>query len=608
MFRFFEQLTNPFPADTPRQPPNTVIAFCRHYLRGFGKYMALMACLTALIAFLEVMLFDFLGQLVDWLTNKPVESLLVEEWKTLLVMGFVVLVVLPLAELFHSLLSFQTLMPNHAMSIRWQTHRYLLGQSYRFYQNEFAGRIATKMMQTATATRDTVSKLLDVLLYISIYFIGMVSLVASADSIYLLPFGIWLGCYSSLLFYFIPRLRKAAAKQADAQSIMTGRVVDSYTNFSTIKLFSHTLREANYAREGMQGFLNAVRPVLRLITQLNVAIWLLNAFLIFTVAALSIHLWQLGLVSAGAITIAISLTLRLNGMAQWVMWEVSSLFQNIGTVQDGISTLSQPQAVVDQADARTLDVSQGEIQFNHVGFTYGNQPAVINNLSLKIKPGEKIGLVGPSGAGKSTLASLLLRFHDIESGSITIDGQNIADVSQESLRATIGMVSQDTSLLHRSIKENIGYGHPTATDADIIDAAKKAHADEFIQTLSDGEGRQGYDVKVGERGIKLSGGQRQRIAIARVLLKDAPILILDEATSALDSEVESAIQSNLNQLMQNKTVIAIAHRLSTIAEMDRLIVLDNGAIVEEGSHTELLNKKGVYAQLWQRQSGGFIAD
>ncbi len=582
--------------------------FCRHYTQGVEPQLLLMSCLTALIAIMEVTLFGFLGQLVDWLSTKQPDTLWQDEGNTIILLGLLILIGLPLTVYLHSSIVHQALLGNYPMRIRWQAHRYLLGQSVSFYQDEFAGRIATKVMQTALSVRESVMKMLDVLLFVSVYFVGMLVVIASADWRLIAPLLVWFMVYFAILRFFIPRLRRISARQADARSLMTGSIVDTYTNIMTVKLFSHSRREADYAQDSMQGFLDTVHPQMRLVTLLNVSVWSANAVLIFSISALSIWLWSIAAVTTGAIAVAIGLALRLNGMSQWIMWEVSSLFENIGAVQDGMNTLSQPRDVQDQAHASKLEVSQGKIEFNDVSFAYDKENDVLHRLNLSLKPGEKLGIVGRSGAGKSTLVNLLLRFHEVPRGRILIDDQDIAEVTQESLRANIGMVTQDTSLLHRSVRENILYGRPSANDAAMIAAAKQAEAHDFIQQLSDPHGRQGYDAHVGERGVKLSGGQRQRIAIARVLLKDAPILILDEATSALDSEVEAAIQASLYRLMEGKTVIAIAHRLSTIAAMDRLVVLDEGRIVEEGNHEELLRRGGLYAQLWARQSGGFIGE
>ena len=607
MFRFFERLTNPFPQQEPAQPPAGIARFIRHYSRGMELPLLAMAVLTAVLAALEVSLFGFMGQLVDWLAVKDPATFWQTEQKTLIGMGLLTLVVIPLLVLIHSAILHQTLLGNYPMAIRWQAHRYLLKQSLSFYQNDFAGRISTKVMQTSLAVRETVTKILDVMVYVLVYFGSMLYLVAEADLRLVVPLLVWLFLYILMQIYFIPRLKDVASRQADARSDMTGRIVDSYTNISTIKLFSHTSREAEYAKESMQRFLDPVYEQMRLVTWLNFSVQTLNYSLVFSVAATSIWLWTAQAVSIGAIAIAVSLALRLNGMSQWIMWEVSSLFENIGTVADGITTLAQPQQVVDAKDAKPLQVNGGNIEFNNVDFHYGNtERLVLNQLNLQIKPGEKIGLVGRSGAGKSTLVNLLLRFYDIPSGRVLIDGQDISAVSQESLRAQIAMVTQDTSLLHRSVRENILYGKPNATEAELMAAIRAAEADLFIDELTDPKGNSGPNAQVGERGVKLSGGQRQRIAIARVLLKNAPILILDEATSALDSEVEAAIQQGLNRLMENKTVIAIAHRLSTIAAMDRLIVLDQGRIVEQGTHQQLIASGGIYAQLWAHQTGGFI--
>lgn len=613
MLRLFERFINPFPPEHPSQPPKGLFAFCRHYTRGMEIPLGLMSLLTALLAILEVSLFSFMGQLVDWLVDKDPQTLFSEEGEQLLWMAVMVVVALPLVVLLHALLVHQTLLGNYPMKIRWLGHRYLLNQSMTFYQDDFAGRLATKVMQTALSVRETVMKLLDVMVYILVYFGSVLAVVASADVRLVLPMLVWLGLYIVTQMYFVPRLKRVATDQADARSTMTGRVVDSYTNIQTVKLFAHTRREADYARDSMQGFMDTVYRQMRLATGLNVTVNVINYLLAFAVAAISIWLWADSAISVGAIAIAISLALRINGMAQWIMWEVGSLFENLGTVADGMNTLSQPQQITDRPDAQQLQIKQGEIALNKVGFYYqGNDDSqnkqVFEQLDLTIKAGEKVGLVGRSGAGKSTLVNLLLRFYDINQGNILIDGQNICDVTQDSLRAQIGMVTQDTSLLHRSVRENILYGRPDASDAELWDAIEKAEAADFIRELHDPMGNTGLDAQVGERGVKLSGGQRQRIAIARVLLKDAPILILDEATSALDSEVEAAIQQSLYRLMENKTVIAIAHRLSTIAAMDRLIVMDQGRIVEQGSHQQLLAQNGIYAQLWAHQTGGFIGD
>ncbi len=608
MYSFFERLVAAFPPEEPAQPPRGLFAFCRHYTRGAEWPLVIMSALTATVAVLEVLLFGFMGQLVDWLSSKERATFWEEESGTLMLMGLVPLVALPLAGVLHSLITHQALLGNYPMSIRWLAHRYLLRQSVSFYANDFAGRIATKVMQTALSVREAVMKLLDVMMFVTVYFFAMLVLVAQSDWRLTLPMAIWLIFYILIQSYFVPRLKKVSTDQAEARAMMTGRIVDSYSNISTVKLFSYTQRESEYAREGMDAFMDTVHKQMRLGTGLNISVQVINHLLSFSVAALSIWLWLQDSISVGAIAIAIALALRLNGMAHWIMWEISALFENIGTVADGMETLSQPLLIQDKDQAVDLNVTAGQIKFDHVGFHYGEQKRVLENLSLNIQPGEKVGIVGRSGAGKSTVVNLLMRFHDVESGQITIDNQNLRDVKQDSLRAQIGMVTQDTALLHRSVRENLLYGRPDATEDEMVDAAKKAEAHEFILGLTDPEGRTGYDAHVGERGVKLSGGQRQRVAIARVLLKDAPILILDEATSALDSEVEAAIQASLYKLMEGKTVIAIAHRLSTIAALDRLIVLDDGDIAEQGTHAELLDQKGIYAQLWEHQTGGFLGE
>ncbi|HEU4986559.1 MAG TPA: ABC transporter ATP-binding protein [Rhizobiaceae bacterium] len=606
MFAWFEKRLDPFPPEEPVEPPKSLVAFCLHYTKGAWPYIAMDVVLVAAIAITEVWMFGFLGRIVDWLSVQNRETFLATEGWKLATMAAIVLVALPLTVLLQSLVHTQTLMGNYPMRIRWQVHRYLLKQSMSFYQDEFAGRIATKLMQTALAVRECVIKLIDVLNYVIVYFLGVLFIVGSADLRLAAPLGVWFLLYVGLLCYFVPRLGKVSAEQADARSTMTGRVVDSYTNIQTVKLFSHARREAAYAKEGMANFMETVYRSMRLVTSLYGLLYLLNSMLLATVAGLAIWLWLGSLISIGAVAVALGLVLRLWGMSQWIMWEVSALFENIGTVRDGINSISLPRLVEDRPGAGEITVDRGEIAFENIRFHYGKQGGVIDNLSLKIEPGEKVGLVGRSGAGKSTLVNLLLRFYDLEGGRILIDGQDIANVRQDSLRAQIGMVTQDTSLLHRSVRENILYGRPDADEAMMLEAARRAEALDFIAGLTDPKGRKGFDAHVGERGVKLSGGQRQRIAIARVMLKDAPILILDEATSALDSEVEAAIQENLYRLMEGKTVIAIAHRLSTIAAMDRLVVMDQGRIVEEGAHEDLIRRGGLYAQLWQRQSGGFL--
>ncbi|WP_306029368.1 ABC transporter ATP-binding protein [Stappia sp. MMSF_3263] len=606
MFKRFEKLVDPFRDGAMEAPPATLFAFCWHYTKPIWPVLAVVSVLGTAIAIFEVMVFSFLGDLVNWLSNADRETFFAENAGRLVWMGVVILVIMPVLALLWELLFHQTLLGNYPMAIRWQVHRYLLRQSVGFYQNDFAGRIATKVMQTALAVREVVTRVLDVLVYVCVYFLAAVVLIGDASIELAIPLILWLVAYLGVLVFFVPRLKSLSQVQADARSTMTGRVVDAYTNIATVKLFSHTDREESYARQSMWEFLKTVYRQMRLVTLLNTALHTINVLLLFSTGVVSIVLWQRGVVTAGDIAVAVALILRLHGMSQWILWEISGLFENIGTVQDGITTISRERDVVDLPDAAPLKVGNGAISFQGVRFHYGKKSGVIDHMDLEIRPGEKVGVVGRSGAGKSTLVNLLLRFHDVEGGRILIDGQDIASVTQSSLRANIGMVTQDTSLLHRSVLENIVYGRPDASEEDAMEAARRAHAAGFIAGLEDQAGRKGLQAHVGERGVKLSGGQRQRIAIARVLLKNAPILVLDEATSALDSEIEAAIQDSLNELMAGKTVIAIAHRLSTIAAMDRLVVMDHGRVVEDGSHDELLARGGLYSSLWNRQSGGFI--
>lgn len=606
MFSWFERRLDPFPREPMVTPPDKLWSFIWYFCKPAAPWLLLLGLMSMGIAVVEVMLYQYLGNMVDWLSNSNRETFLSDEGLRLVGMGLVVLVVLPLLGSIHTMTMHQTLAGNFGMIARWRMHRYLLRHSMTFFANEFAGRVSTKVMQTALAVREVALKIIDVFVY-AISFVGsMLFLVAAADWRLLGPMLLWLAIYCSTLYYFVPRLARISAQQADARSMMTGRVVDSYTNIATIKLFSHAGREEAYARDGMEFFLGTVHNQMRKISGFNIVVDLNNAFLIFSTAALALYFWINGSVTTGAVAVAIGLSMRMNGMSQWIMWEVTSLFENIGMVYDGMTMMNKRHDIVDHPQAKALVAHKGEIRFDNIGFHYGKNKGVIEDLSLHIKPGEKIGLVGRSGAGKTTLMNLLLRFYDLERGTITIDGQDISKVTQDSLREKIGVVTQDTSLLHRTIRENIAYGHPSASDEDIITAAKRANAWDFIEHLVDMHGNVGLDAQVGERGVKLSGGQRQRIAIARVFLKDAPILILDEATSALDSEVEAAIQENLFALMEGKTVIAIAHRLSTLTEMDRLIILDSGKVIEAGSHEELVALGGIYADLWHRQSGGFI--
>jgi ATP-binding cassette subfamily B multidrug efflux pump len=607
MYRLFEKLLYPFPDAIVKPPPRTLLAFLWSCAKGVRKYIIAMTLFTGLIGAFEALLFAAMGRIIDLLGKAQPALLWTEHRGHLLLLGAVIIGSVVLVGL-QTMFKHQVLAGNFPMMLRWNFHRLMLNQSMGFYQDEFAGRIAAKVMQTALAVRDIYMIVGDILVFVTIYIATMVAVVGTFDAWMLLPFFCWIAAYIWALVYFVPKLSKTAQSQADARSLMTGRITDAYTNIATVKLFSHAGREAGYARTAMHGFLQTVYDQMRLVSSFEIVNHLLGMLLIVGTAGVALVLWTQGVLGVGAVAAATAMALRLNGISHWAMWEMASLFEQIGTVQDGINTLSKAHEVRDRHDAEPLTVTRGEIRFEDVSFAYGGQRSVIDHLSLTIHPGEKIGLVGRSGAGKSTITNLLLRFYDVEQGRVLIDGQDIAHVTQESLRAQVGMVTQDTSLLHRSVRDNILYGRPDASERDMFAAAARAEADVFIASLSDMRGRKGYDAHVGERGVKLSGGQRQRIAIARVMLKDAPILLLDEATSALDSEVEAAIQASLYQLMEGKTVVAIAHRLSTIAAMDRLVVLDQGRVVEQGSHAQLLAQGGLYARLWAHQSGGFLGE
>ncbi|HHE9995832.1 ABC transporter ATP-binding protein/permease [Haemophilus influenzae] len=606
IFSWFENRLNPYPESNPTTPKKGLFRFIWSSIAGMKGWILLLAILTVGTGVMEAVLFQFMGTLVDWLGTFTPEKLWQEKGHLLIGMAALLLISIVWGFLA-STVHLQTLQGVFPMRLRWNFHRLMLGQSLSFYQDEFAGRISAKVMQTALAVRDTVLTLADMFVYVLVYFITSGVVLVALDSWFLLPFITWIILFGLILRTLIPKLSKTAQRQADARSLMTGRITDAYSNIATVKLFSHGSREATYAKRSMQDFMVTVHAQMRLATSLDTLTYATNILLTLSTAILGIILWKNGQVGVGAIATATAMALRVNGLSRWIMWESARLFENIGTVNDGMNTLTKPHTIVDKPQASPLQVKQGEIKFNDITFAYDLTKPLLNRFNLTIKPGEKVGLIGRSGAGKSTIVNLLLRFYEAQQGEITIDGQNVLNVQQESLRSQIGLVTQDTSLLHRSVRDNIIYGRPNATDEEMVLAAERAEAADFIPFLTDAQGRKGYDAHVGERGVKLSGGQRQRIAIARVMLKDAPILLLDEATSALDSEVEVAIQESLDKMMENKTVIAIAHRLSTIAAMDRLIVLDKGQIVEQGTHAELLELNGLYAKLWNHQSGGFLS-
>ncbi len=608
IFDFFERRVPPYPTAEPALPPKGFFAFLWACTQGMRGWIGLLTLTSALLSVYEAFLFAVMSRVVDWLSSTPTAELWQMRQGSLTGIAVILLMSIVLLGL-HTMVMHQVLAINFPMRMRWVFHRLMLGQSMSFYADEFAGRITTKIMQTALSVREVVFIVVDVLVGVGVYFITILLLAASFDWRMMIPFGIWLACYTAACFYFVPRLGKIGKEQADARSLMTGRVTDAYTNIATVKLFAHTRREAEYARNAMDAFKKTGYAQMRLVSQFELTNHAMITLLILSSGGFALWLWTHGEVGTGVVAATIAMALRIAGYSHWVMWQMTGLFENIGTIQDGILTLTKPRTILDAPDAKPLAVTRGGIHFENVSFGYKDGgKRVIDHLDLNIRPGERIGLIGRSGAGKSTLVNLLLRFHEVQDGRITIDGQDIRHVTQDSLRGAIGMVTQDTSLLHRSMRDNILYGRPDASEEEMRAAAFKAEASEFIDNLTDLKGRSGYDAQVGERGVKLSGGQRQRVAIARVMLKDAPILLLDEATSALDSEVEAAIQQSLDGLMHGKTVIAIAHRLSTIAAMDRLVVMDKGQIVEQGTHQELLEKAGIYAKLWAHQSGGFLGE
>ncbi|HDR9190169.1 ABC transporter ATP-binding protein [Burkholderia vietnamiensis] len=608
MFSWFERRLPTFPLDDPVTPPKGFFSFVWACTKGARGWLLLIALTSAALAGYEAALFAMMGRVVDWLSSATPADFGGRHFGTLV--GFAaILAASALLIALHTLIKHQVLAINFPMRLRWLFHRLMLDQSLSFYANEFAGRVTTKIMQTALAVRDALFMSVDVVIGVAAYLIGILALAASFDWRLMIPLALWALGYGAACAFFVPRLGRVGSEQADARALMTGRITDAYSNITTVKLFSHTRREADHARHAMEAFKATGDAQMRLVSAFEIVNHLLSTLLLVGSTGLALYLWLHGEASAGVVAAVVAMALRLSSYSHWIMWEMTELFENVGTIQDGINTLTKVRSVRDAPDATALTVPRSEIVFDNVRFAHEEHDTpVFDGLNLTIRPGERIGLIGRSGAGKSTLVNLLLRFYDVDGGSIRIDGQDIAHVTQDSLRAAIGMVTQDTSLLHRTMRENILYGRPDATEREMREAAVRAEAADFIAQLRDRHGRSGYDVEVGERGVKLSGGQRQRVAIARVMLKDAPILVLDEATSALDSEVEVAIQRSLDSLMSGKTVIAIAHRLSTIAAMDRLIVLDAGRIVEVGTHAELLQRGGIYAALWAHQSGGFLGE
>ena len=606
MFRLFENALNPTERTAQSEPPTGLVAFYWHFARQAKGLFAALFVTGFIVAVLDSSIPAFMGHIVTLITSGKPETLWTEQWPVLLGMAVVLLVLRPLSLMAQNLVSNQAIAVNVANMIRWQNHWHVARQSWAFFQNDFAGRIANRVMQTGPAVRESLVALITGVWYILVYGTSALILLASADKWLTLPILIWFAGYLVMLRVFVPQMRDRSKAVSEARSWLVGRIVDTYTNILTVKLFARARDEDAYVREAFDEHTGLFYASLRLNTLFGFCLATLNALLVTGTGGLAIWLWVHGKVEVGTVAMALPLSWQIISIAGWVAMRVTEIFENIGVVQEGMMTISRPITLTDRPDANALTVTRGEIEFQDIRFGYGRESGLIDGLSLTIQPGERIGLIGRSGAGKSTLVNLMLRFFDLEDGRILIDGQDIARATQESLRTQISVVTQDTSLLHRSIRDNIRYGRPEATDEEIIAAAKQAQAHDFILELEDWRGRRGYDAHVGERGVKLSGGQRQRVAIARVILKNAPILVLDEATSSLDSEVEGAIQASLDTLMAGKTVIAIAHRLSTIARMDRLVVLDRGRVVEQGTHQELLRTGGHYSALWRRQSGGFI--
>jgi ATP-binding cassette subfamily B multidrug efflux pump len=606
MLRFFERLVDPYVSYSETDtPPQKLWPFMMVYSQPFKQVFWYAGIMSVIVAVVEIWLISYMGRVVDILQGDP--ALVWQTYGTeFLIVSLFILFIRPIMQGIDVALLNNTILPNFGTLIRWRAHKHVLRQSVGWFENDFAGRIANRIMQTPPAAGEAVFQVFDAITFSLAYVIGSAILLANADPRLALPLVIWLGLYAMLVVWTVKRVGPASQASSDARSTVTGRVVDAYTNIHSVKMFSHGPQEMDYAKDAIENARTTFQTEMRIFTIMDVTLVMLNGLLIIGVVGGAIWLWSVGEASVGIVAATTALVLRLNAMTAWIMWALTSFFRQLGVVKEGMETIAQPITLVDQVDAQPLKFDEGRIEIDQLTHHYGRQTGGLDTVSLQIEPGQKIGLIGRSGAGKSTLVKLLLRFYDADSGRILIDDQDIAKVTQDSLRAQIGMVQQDSSLLHRSVRDNIRYGRPDATEEEVIAAAKQAEAHEFILDLADAEGREGYDAQVGERGVKLSGGQRQRITLARVMLKDAPILLLDEATSALDSEVEAAIQETLYGMMAGKTVIAIAHRLSTIAQMDRILVLDQGRIVEDGTHDALLSKGGLYADFWARQSGGFL--